>query len=188
MKLTSKARVDQVARAVSEALENAGIRAVLTGGACAAIHTAGEYQSEDLDYILQSTPTQEALDDAMAKAGFRRRRDLYFHPSTPFFVEFPAGPLGIGRDLSIKPIRKRLKPGEAGIRTLSATDSCRDRLAAFYHWSDRQSLRAAVQIARRNAVDLEKIRTWSREENAEEGYREFARELARDRVKRARAS
>ena len=181
MKLTSHTRIEQVARAVSDALEKAGIRAVLTGGACAAIHTAGEYQSEDLDFILQSAPTQKSLDDAMASAGFRRRRDLYVHPGTPFFVEFPPGPLGIGRDLAIKPIHKRVSRGGARIRTLSATDSCRDRLAAFYHWNDRQSLRAAVRIARRNAVNLGKIRSWSRDENAEEGYREFVRELALDR-------
>ncbi|HEX9286531.1 MAG TPA: hypothetical protein VF999_04610 [Thermoanaerobaculia bacterium] len=43
-----------MALAVPEALEKAGIRAVLTGGACAALHTAGGYQSEDVDFILQS--------------------------------------------------------------------------------------------------------------------------------------
>jgi hypothetical protein len=188
VKLTPNATLLQVARDVAIALEKAGIRAVLTGGACAALHTAGEYQSDDLDFILQSAPTQSALDKAMAGAGFRRKRDLYFHPNTPFFVEFPPGPLGIGRDLSVKPIQKQLPRGLSKIRTLSATDSCRDRLAAFYHWNDRQSLRAAVKIARRNAVDLAKIRSWSRQEKAEEGYREFARELARGRVKKARAS
>ena len=187
MKLSRNATIQQVAREVAIALEKAGIRAVLTGGACAAIHTAGEYQSEDLDFILQSAPTQAALDEAMARAGFRRRRDLYIHPSTPFFVEFPPGPLGIGRDLSIRPIRKRMNRGAWSILTLSATDSCRDRLAAFYHWNDRQSLRAAVQIARRNPVDLEKIRRWSRKENAAEGCREFESELARARVRKPAA-
>jgi hypothetical protein len=60
---------------------------------------------------------------------------------------------------------------------LSATDSCRDRLAAFYHWRDRQALGAAVAIATNHAVDLVKIRVWSRREGAAEGIEEFLRNL-----------
>ena len=60
---------------------------------------------------------------------------------------------------------------------LSATDSCRDRLAAFYHWKDRQALGAAVAIATNHPLDLEKIRAWSRREGAAEGFEEFLRSL-----------
>lgn len=157
---------------------------MLTGGACAAIHTAGGYQSEDVDFVLQSAPSQAELDQAMATIGFRRRQDQYFHRRTRFFVEFPAGPLGIGRDISLRAVRRRIGAGPA-IRLLSATDSCRDRLAAFYHWDDRPSLDAAVQIALRNAIDLRKIQSWSKSENAVEGFRAFSRELARARSRKA---
>ena len=67
------------------------------------------------------------------------------------------------------------------VRTLSATDSCRDRLAAFYHWADRQSLDVAVLIALRNRVDMRKISGWSAREGAAQGYGQFVRELARAR-------
>lgn len=60
---------------------------------------------------------------------------------------------------------------------LSATDSCRVRLAAFYHWRDRQALGAAVAIAARHALDLETIREWSLREGAAEGFEEFQRSL-----------
>lgn len=163
------------------ALRKVGIRAVLTGGACAAIHTAGGYSSEDVDFILQSTPSALRLDNAMASIGFLRRNDQYFHPRTKFFVEFPPGPLGIGRDLAVKPVLKRVRTLSAAVRTLSATDSCRDRLAAFYHWADRQSLDVAVLIALRNRVDMRKISGWSAREGATEGYGRFVRELARAR-------
>jgi hypothetical protein len=166
-----------VALAVATALEKAGARAVLTGGACAAIHTAGAYESEDLDFLLESVPSQARLDEAMSSVGFSRRRDQYFHSGTRFFVEFPPGPLGIGRDLAIRPVRKRIGRRGRGIAILSATDSCRDRLAAFYHWNDRQSLEAAVRIALRNTVDMKKIRTWSKREGASEGLAIFLREL-----------
>jgi len=177
LSLTARSRLPTVARAVAEALEKAGIRAVLTGGACACIHTGGEYESEDLDFLIQSAPSQAKLDEAMASIGFERRDDQYFHKETRFFVEFPAGPLGIGRDLAIKPIRIPVGSKGSRIRALSATDSCRDRLAAFYHWADRQSLRAAVQIALRNRLDIMKIRAWSAREGASEGFTRFLREL-----------
>lgn len=71
--------------------------------------------------------------------------------------------------------------GRATVAALSATDSCRDRLAAFYHWSDRQSLRSAVEIAARQRVNMRLIRTWSGREGATEKFAEFQDELARRR-------
>ena len=62
---------------------------------------------------------------------------------------------------------------------LSPTDSCRDRLAAFFHWSDRQSLVVAVEIAFRNDVDLARIRRWSAKEGHSTRFEEFERELER---------
>ena len=56
-------------------------------------------------------------------------------------VEFPAGPLAIGDDDLVEPVELRV--GRTRVPALSATDSCRDRLAAFYHWRDLQSLRVA---------------------------------------------
>ncbi len=116
----------------------------------------------------------------MSGIGFERREDQYFHKRTRFFVEFPAGPLGIGRDLGIKPIRIRTAKGSS-IRALSATDSCRDRLAGFYHWADRQSLEAAVEIALRHRLNMKKIRSWSESEGASEGFTTFTREIERAR-------
>jgi hypothetical protein len=185
--LTASSRIDEVAQVVAETLDEAGIRAVLTGGACAAIYTAGEYQSEDLDFILQSACSREELDDVMGRIGYRRKGDQYFHSKTRFFVEFPTGPLGIGRDLSITPVRVRVG-SRLSIRALSPTDSCRDRLAAFIHWNDRQSLEAAVKIALHNPIGIRKIRTWSAREGAIERFEEFSRELARARHRRRRSS
>lgn len=80
---------------VGDALRRHGIRAVLTGGACASLYTRGAYQSVDMDFIVSGPVTQAALDPARASVGFRRRRDRYVHPRFPFYVEFPSGPLAI---------------------------------------------------------------------------------------------
>lgn len=171
MKLRRRSSLAEVAAEVAKALESAGIEAVLTGGACATLYSKGEYQSYDLDFILQSAVKQGQLDAAMKTIGFRRRGDRYDHPETPFFVEFPRGPLGIGADIAIRPIKRKM--GAVHVKLLSPTDSCRDRLAAFYHWKDRQSLKAAVQIARYHKVDLRLIREWSSREGASDDCAEF---------------
>ena len=177
MKIDARSSLADVAVVVGDALRRAGIRAVLTGGACANLYSGGAYQSMDADFILSGSPALEDLNYALNALGFRRRGDRYVHPRVPFFVEFPRGPLGIGQDVQIRAVWRARR----GAKTLalSATDSCRDRLAAYYHWRDLQSLAAAVAIALRNRVSLRKIREWSRREEHSEGYQAFLAEVER---------
>jgi len=182
VKLTSRSSLAEVAACVAKALARAKIRAVLTGGACATIYSKGKYQSSDLDFVLQSTISPQQLDAVMESIGFYRTSNRYEHPRTNFFVEFPAGPLGIGADIDIRPVVTKI----AGtvVKVLSATDSCRDRLAAFYHWNDRQSLITAVQVAKHRKVNLNAIRTWSEREDATDKFTEFLGILRQNRRKR----
>ena len=165
-------------------MARAGIKAVLTGGACASLYSRGEYQSSDLDFVLQSAVSQQTLDSVMRTIGFRREGGHYSHPTASFFVEFPTGPLGIGADLSIQPVVYRV--GRVRVLALSPTDSCRDRLAAFFHWHDRQSLMTAVAVARRRKVDLEAMRGWSDREGASAAFAEFLALLGNSCRKRIR--
>ncbi len=165
-----------LALTVGAALHRAGIRAVLTGGACAAMYTDGAYVSQDIDFIIQSAPTQAALDTAMASIGFTRGGDRYVNPATNFYVEFPPGPLAVGAEAAT-PIEIT---GPAGtLLTLSATDMAKDRLAAYLHWHDQQSLELAVHIARLNDVDMAEIKRWSRREGAQEEFEAFRRHALR---------
>ena len=177
MSLTAKSSLRDVALAVGDALDKHGIKAVLSGGACASIHSDGAYSSFDLDFILTTRVTQSTLDTAMASADFKRSGDRYVHPRAPFWVEFPRGPLAVGGDHRIRPTIIRGTTGRT--HALSATDSCRDRLAAFYHWDDRQSLEVAIQIARRRRLNLSLIRKWSSEEGKSEQFDEFLAHVRR---------
>ena len=112
-------------------LHRHGINAVLTGGACAALYTRGAYQSVDMDFVLAGSTTQAHLDAALASIGFVRAGDRYVHDHLRFYVEFPRGPLAIGADYRVHTVERRTRYGR--LLMLSATDSCRDRLAAFYH-------------------------------------------------------
>lgn len=152
---------------------------MLSGGGCASIYTAGMYQSVDLDFIIQGPGTQKQLDQAMASIGFLRRQTQYFHSDSRYYVEFPPGPLGIGADYRIEPVEVRSRGRK--LLMLSPTDSCRDRLAGFFHWNDRQGLEVAVRIAARRPVDIGKIRVWSEQENALPRFGIFLEELKRYR-------
>lgn len=185
MRLTNTSTLRDAIQVVAGALNKAGIRAVLVGGACATVYSGWSYQSEDVDLILRSTPTQKELDSALASVGFTRREAQYFHRETEFFVEFPRGPLAIGQDLSIVPVQ--LAVGRSSVPALSPTDSCRDRLAAFYHWGDRQSLDVAIAIAVRHRINLRLVRSWSDGEGAAAKFKEFEGEIARARA-RSRAA
>ena len=42
----------------------------------------------------------------------------------------------------------------------------KDRLAAFYHWNDRQGLDQAVWVTERHPVNLAEVKKWSVAEGA----------------------
>lgn len=68
---------------------------------------------------------------------------------------------------------------------LSPTDSCRDRLAAFYHWADCQSMTVAAWIAIWNRVDMRALSGWSAAEGMTERFEEFLAEIGRVRRRAA---
>jgi hypothetical protein len=163
--------LETVAFAVGDALRRHGVAAVMTGGACATWFSGGDYQSSGVDFVTEGDPQRRVVDEALSELGFRRDRDRYVHSKLPYVVEFPAGPLAIGADHDIRPVQ--ITAAGIRIRSLSATDACRDRLAAFYHWNDRQSLEVALAIARRHKLDFRKIRAWSESEGRREKYDRF---------------
>ncbi|MBI5837486.1 MAG: hypothetical protein HZB25_09600 [Candidatus Eisenbacteria bacterium] len=184
MKLDKNSTLSTVALHVGNTLRRRGIHAVLTGGACACVHTRGAYSSLDIDFILSGSIRQDALDAAMAEVGFRRKGSQYVHDRVPFTVEFPRGPLAIGADYEIRPVSS----GGATMHMLmlSPTDSCRDRLADYYHWNDRQSLETGVLIALASRVGMSRIRAWSEGEGHAAKFGEFQAEVRRRKRRRAR--
>jgi len=65
VKLTARSGLGAVATVVGDALRREGIRAVLTGGACANLYTGGRHQSVDADFIVGSPASRAAVDLAM---------------------------------------------------------------------------------------------------------------------------
>lgn len=180
--ISESTTIEELAGIVSATLEGAGISAVLSGGAVVSIYTNNEYESGDLDFI--SPASTSSLAEAMGSLGFVRRGRTFSHPRTALFVEFPAGPLAIGDQL-IRPTEVAEKQTAAGtLRLLTPTQCVMDRLAAYFHWNDLQSLDQAVMVASSQAIRLARLEEWAKRERASEKLEIFKRHLAARRQHR----
>jgi len=128
----------ELAAFIDTHLRGKGINVVLSGGASVAIYSDHKYVSKDLDFIGRYSIDHKKVESAMLEIGFERQGRYYHHPKTSYFAEFISGPPTVGQD-PISEVRE-IEFGTGIVRIISPTDSVKDRLAAFYHWGDNQSL------------------------------------------------
>ncbi|HEY2475730.1 MAG TPA: hypothetical protein VGI19_13155 [Candidatus Cybelea sp.] len=148
---------------VSGALDRYSITGVLTGGSAATVYAPEVYTSYDADFVLTSYPERKQLERALAEIGYvtSTSAGMYGHPRTTYTLDFLSAPLAVGGDYIHE--TATLERGALRLRILTPTDCVRDRLAAFYHWGDYTSLRAAVGVARahRYQIDFERLKEWT---------------------------
>ena len=157
---------------VQEHLRDKGIDMVLSGGACVTIYSRGKYVSMDLDMIHTDliAPSGRIIRGAMAELGFTEHGRYFKHTDTDLFIEFPKGPPSVGEE-PVKEIQQR-RQATGILKLLSPNDCVKDRLAAYYHWNDTQSLEQAILVAQAEKIDLKEIERWSK---AERKLKEFKR-------------
>jgi hypothetical protein len=177
--ITERSTLPDICFAVCTALERAGANAVLTGGSAATMYVPHRYQSRDADFIITMMNDRAAAAHALIELGFVERGGVYRHPETRYTLEFPPAPLSIGSTVIHDFVT--ITRGDELLHLLSRSDSICDRLAAFFHWSDRSALRTALDIAVSGEIDVGKIERWAAGEGATEKYAEFAARLAEER-------
>lgn len=175
MKRLGELSLEELAALVCSALAEHGVTVVLSGGSAVSIHSDNAYRSYDLDFVQVGLARRP--DAAMRALGFAKQGRHWSHPDTPWFVEFPPGPVQIGEATITEFAEIPTRHGV--LRVLAPTECVMDRLAAFYHWNDPQGLEQALAVARRQRIDLPRIESWSRSERAEAKYREFLARLER---------
>lgn len=160
--------IKKLAILVSSELKKHGIDAVLVGGACVSIYSNNEYESADLDYVTAATTNR--IIEALKNIGFSKKGEArqFVNDKYQFFIEFPPGPVSIGDEVPITKFKK-IK----SLKLFTPTDCVKDRLAAFYHWNDLQSLYQAIMVARAQKVNLKEIERWSQKEKAPGKFRHF---------------
>lgn len=107
----------------------------------------------------------------MLELGFKEEGKYFIHDDTKYFIEFPSGPLGVGDE----PINKvdTIDTKYGTLKLLTSTDCVKDRLAAYFHWDDEQSLTQAIWVASKNEIDLKSIESWSRNEQSMKKFNKF---------------
>lgn len=133
------------------------------------IYSENRYQSYDLDYVTYEDMGK--VKKALKELGFIEKNKYFQRNGCPWFVEFVSPPVAIGEE----PIFKfsSVKTSLGTIKMLSPTDSVKDRLASFYHWSDKQGLEQAINICLEQDIDLTEVERWSIKEKKQELFNFF---------------
>ena len=173
MKSIKDMSMEELGAYICSALEKENIDTVLSGGSCVEIYSHGRYTSDDIDLIDRFNGGHRKIKEVMEKLGFKeyKMKRYFIHEDTNLFIEFPRGPLGVG-DAPVKEIAKRTT--ETGtLKLLTPTDCIKDRLSAYYHWDDQQSLEQAIWVAKENEFDMDSVKLWSINEGMEKKFEVF---------------
>lgn len=150
--------------AVCTAFDAAGFVAVLCGGSAATYYAPDAYMSADDDFVLTVDLARAEISAIMAPLGFREQGRIYVAEGVSWSVDFPRGPLAIGRDVvtSWDTVRR----GHEVLHVISALDSVRDRFMHYFAWNDYSGLTQALAVAKaqQHRVDLEAFREWTEAE------------------------
>lgn len=180
MKISKKMTRTEFAAAVVKCLDDDGISCILVGGSCVSIYTNEKHHSKDLDFI---TPySVDSITASLAKKGFTKEGRYFVHKNSQFYVEFPSGPLAIGNQTPIKP-EGELKVKDVTIKLYSPSQCVMDRLAAWFHWQDRNSLLQAIWVAERHPINIQKVKKWAKNENEPQKLDEFIELFKKSKTK-----
>ena len=171
MKSIKAMSMEELAAYVCSELEKDGIETVLSGGSCVEIYSKGKYTSDDIDLIDRFNGGHTQIKNVMLKLGFKEHNRYFVHEDTHLFIEFPSGPLGVG-DAPVNEIASK-KEDTGILKLLTPTDCIKDRLAAYFHWDDLQSLEQAVWVAEQNEFNMESVKIWAVNENEIEKFEVF---------------
>jgi len=152
----------EIATLVSEALEAAGVSAVLGGGGAVSQYSDNEYMTTDLDFI--TVERNRVIAPIVAQLGFTLEGKDFQHPKSRYFLEFPPGPISFGDRYIDSSETTSIETAFGKLRIITPTQCVLDRLAWFIHGRDRQARDQAIMVARRQKIDWDDVHTWARNE------------------------
>ena len=175
MKNIAKMNEAELSASVQTHLKKAGIDVVLSGGSTATIYSENKYISKNLDLVNVYAANRRNIKDMMSELDFREEGRYFTHAETKLFIEFPAGPLAIDEEPVKEIVEREVTTGT--LRIISPTDCVKDRLAAYYHWNDKQCLIQAKFVSQTQDVNLEEVRAWSERKGMQVKFEEIKEQL-----------
>ena len=155
MKFSAMSLVE-VAAAVATHLKTYGIEVVIVGGSAITSHVPTVCTSMDIDFAVTSGIDRRRITRALHELGFQVHGRVFVHPDTVYLLDFVAD----RPYLEQQPIYdfEEIHTPSGTVRVLHLEDAIADRIAAFLHWSDSESLDVAI----RAAVAARDRLTWAR--------------------------
>lgn len=152
--------------AVCTAFDAAGFTAILCGGSAATFYAPDAYMSADNDFVMTVELPRREISVILKPLGLREEGRIYVHDAVPWTVDFPRGPLAVGRE--IVTTWSTIRRDDELLHVVNATDSVRDRFMHYWAWNDYSGLAQAIAVAKaqRELVDFEAIRAWTEAEIA----------------------
>ena len=133
----------EIAALASKQLAKSGIETAVVGGSSITAYVPRVYTSHDIDFAAINGTTWRAFGAAVAKLGFRADGREFVHPATNISLDLVADTPVVDRRV-IKRFTM-LKTRYGAVRVLRFEDAIADRISAFLHWSDSQSLDVAAR-------------------------------------------
>jgi len=178
----------EVAAAVATHLKTYGIEVVVVGGSAITSHVPTVYTSMDIDLAVTSGIDRRRITRALNELGFQQRGRVFVRPDTKYPLDFVAD----RPYLDQQPVCDfaEINTPTGTVRVLHLEDAIADRIAAFLHWSDSESLDVAVRaaVAARDRLTWARVNAALRKLDAASPETEQRMALARVRLKRALAS
>lgn len=161
--ITRETTLLELAGMISKALRESELEAVLSGGAAVSTYTDNEYESADLDFVCSARMSvlQQALEPLGFVRGAQGRARYFDHPRSHWFVEFPPGPVSFGSTYPAAEEFGEIETPFGKLVIITPTQCVLDRLAAYHHWNDLQSLDQAVMVASHQSIDYDEVRRWA---------------------------
>jgi Nucleotidyl transferase of unknown function (DUF2204) len=164
----SSTPIIELAAIVAQHLQQRGVDVVLVGGLAVEIYAENLYLTKDIDMVNTNYLRPSQLHKIMGELGFHKLGRVYVHATTVITVEFPPGPLAIGRNLIKNTTVVQVANG--AIPILYAIDVVKDRIAAFIHWQDKQSLVQAMSIMLKHGLKPEELKIFCESEGDESSF------------------
>ncbi|MFK0573828.1 hypothetical protein [Endozoicomonas sp.] len=164
----------ELAAIVADHLQQYGIKVVLVGGLAVEIYSANLYLTKDIDMVNISYDPPAAMNNAMAEIGFIKHGRVYTNDTTLICVEFPPAPLAVGDELIKKTTIVKSDSG-GKIPILLASDVVKDRLTAYFHWSDKPSLVQALAVMLKHAIEPGELKQFCESEGQAESFSRIVR-------------
>lgn len=164
----SSTPIVELAVIVAEHLQQRGVDVVLVGGLAVEIYAENLYLTKDIDMVNTNYIKPSQLHNIMGELDFHKQGRVYVNNTTDITVEFPSGPLAVGRSVIKSTTIVRVAHGTIPI--LHAIDVVKDRTAAFIHWQDKQSLIQAMSVMLKHGIKPAELKTFCTDEGGDSNF------------------